>query len=328
MDDASDDAPNEEAQDDDARDHALNAGAPNDVAQDDAPDEDTPDDVAQDDAPDAGASGPPDALAGPDDVRERLAGGRLLAATDFDGTLAEIVEQPGDAAIRDDARDSLLRLADAPGTDVAVVSGRALEDLRQQVALDRSAATAGDGETVAYAGNHGLEIVAGDRRRVHPAAQAAREELDAALEAVAAVADDVEGTRAEDKRLSATVHYRQVEGPAAVARIEDVVRDAAASRDALEVHGAKQALELRPAVDWGKGRAVEWLLDELADGDATALYVGDDETDEDAFRAIGDDGVTIRVGDAETAAQWRLSDPAAVAEFFDWLADVRQTVGE
>lgn len=261
---------------------------------------------------------PPAALSDADRLRERVASGRLVAMTDFDGTLAEIVEQPEDAAMREDARRALRRLADAPDTDVAVVSGRALADLRDRVGLDG----------VAYAGNHGLEIEAGDRSRVHPDAADAADAVTAALEAVADACADVHGVRIEDKRLTGTVHYRQVEDDAAVERVREAVRSAVADVDELELHEAKQALELRPAVDWHKGRAVEWLVEELADGDAAALYAGDDVTDEDAHRAIGDDGVTVHVGDAETAAEWRLPDPEAVAQLFDWIAALRSPAAD
>lgn len=255
---------------------------------------------------------PPEFLEDPA-TRERLTDQPLLAMFDFDGTLAEIVAKPKDATIRTDAKCALERLERAQQTRVAIVSGRALANLRNRVGIDG----------IVYAGNHGLEIDAGDRTWIHPNAEAARDELRAVLEGLADDIGDIGGIRLEDKDLTATVHYRRVEDTATIERIRNAVQDALADRPSLERSSAKQAVELRPAVDWDKGRAVSWLRDEVAEDDAVPFYVGDDVTDEDAHRAIRGDGVTVRVGDGETDANHRVPDTDAVARLLEWMADQR-----
>ncbi|MFC7195862.1 trehalose-phosphatase [Halosimplex aquaticum] len=78
---------------------------------------------------------------------------------------------------------------------------------------------------------------------------------------------------------------------------------------------------MRPAVDWDKGRAVDLLTDEAPDG-WLPMYVGDDRTDEDAFRVL-DDGVGVLVGERETAADYRLEAPRDVREFLDLVAEAQ-----
>jgi trehalose 6-phosphate synthase len=248
-----------------------------------------------------------------DDVRDRLADADgVLACLDFDGTLAEIVADPEDATILSAARDALRALADAPDTSVAVVSGRALADVRQRVGVDG----------VAYAGNHGLELFDGERTEVHPDAADAHPTIADLCDDLRCALADVDGVVVEDKRLTATVHYRQVDD----ARVEDVkatVRDAAANADGVRVTEGKQILELRPDVDWDKGRAVGWLRDQY-DDDPAVVYLGDDATDEDAFGALGDRDLAVKVGPSTepTAADYSVADPGEAAAFLDWLADL------
>ena len=140
---------------------------------------------------------------------------------------------------------------------------------------------------------------------------------------LAAGLDGIPGILVENKGITLTLHYRQT--PAeyrcrAVAGFYDVVRPLVAG-GRCRITAAKAALELRPAVDWHKGRALELIRARIAPG-AVPLYIGDDATDEDAFRAAqAAGGAGVRVlpaGDADadavadTAAGWRLASPAAV----------------
>jgi trehalose-phosphatase len=114
------------------------------------------------------------------------------------------------------------------------------------------------------------------------------------------------------------VHYRRVATELA-SQVEDAVAAVAERSTRLRRTGGKKIYELRPDIDWDKGRAVTWLIGELGlDGpDVLPIYIGDDETDEDAFRALaGRGGIGLLVADGEqaSAAAWRLSDPDAVGE--------------
>ena len=241
----------------------------------------------------------------------------LLVCADFDGTLADITSEPDRAEIRPASRRALASLVDRPRTAVAVVSGRALDDVRERVGLDG----------VTYAGNHGLEIETPTRRFVHPGTD------DAAATIATTCADlrerlaDVPGVIVEEKGLTASVHYRKVPRRN-VGRVDRAVRAAAGEHDdSIQLSEGKEVFELRPAVDWDKGRAVEWLRDVLVpDGESWhPTYVGDDVTDEDAFRALAGEGTTVRVGDDgdQTDADYLVGGPGAVTALFEWLSVVR-----
>jgi len=243
--------------------------------------------------------------------------GRMVLLLDFDGTLAPIVERPETARIPQETRDALERLSEAQGTAIAVVSGRSLLDARHRVGLP----------ALAYAGNHGMEIYGAGIHRVHEGAAEARPSLDLAAARLTAELRDVPGAIVENKRLTLSVHYRMVER----ARVKEVRRRVLAAvqeRADLRTAEGEEVLEVRPRVDWHKGRAVEFLLEVLQVGeDALVLYLGDDATDEDAFRALRGWGA----GEAEgivvadppppgTAAHCYLRDPDEVGDLIGELA--------
>lgn len=243
--------------------------------------------------------------------------GRLVLLLDFDGTLSPLVERAEDAAMLPEVREALAALRRAPGVSAAIVSGRGLADVRARAAL----------EDVAYAGNHGMEIVAPGVDRVHPEAVAARPALDRAAARVRDGMDALPGVVLEDKTLSLTVHYRRA-GDAAEPAVARLVEDAVADEDALRVTRGKMVMEIRPRVDWHKGRAVEFLLGEmrLPDG-VPVVYLGDDTTDEDAFHALAASRLPLREGvlvadplpETTAAASW-VRNPHEVAELFSLLA--------
>ena len=258
----------------------------------------------------------PDALSRGGELREWLAGAEgLVLGLDFDGTLAPIVEDHTEATLTTESRAALDRLAERPGVALALVSGRALDDLTGRVEV----------EGAVYAGNHGLELEHGGERTVHPDVEGLAPEVDRLCAELDERLGDVPGYAVENKRVTATVHYRNVPGgrvPHVVETVEAVVDEA----DGLRVSEGKEIRELRPAVDWDKGRVMD-LLVEASPGDWRAMYVGDDTTDEDAFRAIQPDGVGVHVapdGDEDdtgdiTDAAYRLDGQAAVPRLLEWL---------
>jgi trehalose 6-phosphate phosphatase len=241
--------------------------------------------------------------------------GRLLVALDFDGTLAPIVPHPEDAALDPAVRDALARLAARPDTDVALVSGRALTDLRSRVRL----------ADAFYAGNHGLEIAGPGVDRVHDGAAAARPRLARGLTALEPRLRDLAGVHIEDKGLSASIHFRRAD-PAVEPELERLIDEAIRDEPSIRVTRGKKVIELRPAVAWHKGAALAFLIRTLEggpEGGVPALFIGDDVTDEDAFRVLRALRGGVVVGDPpplETAAAAFLRNVAEVAWLLDALA--------
>ena len=209
---------------------------------------------------------------------------------DYDGTLTPIVERPEDAVLSAAMREALTALA-ARAT-VAIVSGRDLADVRKRVGLDR----------LYYAGSHGFDLAGPDGwRHEHPEGHRFLRSLDAVEGALGKAVAAIEGAQVERKRYAVAVHYRRA-APDDWPKVEAAVDAALADHHDLRKTGGKMIFELRPAIDWDKGRAVLWMLDALG-LDATShlpVYIGDDETDEDAFRALSGIGVGILVRDDET----------------------------
>jgi trehalose 6-phosphate phosphatase len=253
-------------------------------------------------------------------VADRLADAPgVVCALDFDGVLAPIVDDPDAAAMPQSLRERVARLRDCESVRVAVVSGRELADLRDRVALDG----------VAYAGNHGLELRYDGTEVVTPAGSRSRDAVSRVCDRLGDRLAHVPGVEIEDKDLTATVHVRTVPD-GRVPEVERVVRETveaamAAGGPGMEIRDGKAIREVRPAVDWDKGRAVERLAAGAPDG-WLPLYVGDDVTDEDAFRVLDDasgslDGIGVLVGERETAADYRLDNRRDVRELLDLVAE-------
>jgi trehalose-phosphatase len=242
-----------------------------------------------------------------DAIHDRLVGGGpTLVALDYDGTLTEIVDDPAAPRLTEERRALLARI---PAADrrLAIVSGRALEDVRRRVGI----------ADAVLIGNHGLEIQ-GPGLSESPALEIA-ERLAAVMEDVARTVEERD-VRVENKRWTATVHTRSrdnAELHAAVGRsIVEIVRSAG-----FELRAGKATWEVRPAGSRHKGEAVLRVIEAFPGAAARrTLYIGDDATDEDAFRAL-QDGITIRVGDASvpTAAHYRLAEPVEVYELLGTL---------
>lgn len=220
---------------------------------------------------------------------------RPLLLLDYDGTLAPIVDDPAAAVPHPEVPGLLSRLAALH--PVRVITGRGLEDLAPLLPVP-----------VEAVGLHGAQRGRlGDEPRLHMPGAAL-----AALRSLRTSVPALDGVRVEDKGPSFALHYRGAADPDAVVRaLRDWLEDAP---ETLHPVWGKMVLELRPAgVD--KGRVVRDLAARHAD--RTPVYLGDDTTDEDAFRALADDAraVTVKVGPGETAARFRLPDVDAVVAY-------------
>ena len=241
--------------------------------------------------------------------------GPFAVFLDYDGILTRIVDDPDEALLTTTMRETIGNLTSV--TLVAIVSGRDLDDVRAKVGLDG----------IAYAGSHGLDILHADGTR-QQLATAHLEVLDRAQQALEQEIGAIAGIRVERKRFAIAVHDRQVEAPDARSRIAEVVGRLGAQFDELRATGGKRIHELRPAIDWDKGRAIEALLTALEAEDHLPIYLGDDLTDEDGFRAVSNRrGIAVLVrgedADRRTAAEAGLDSPDDVQCFLEELYELR-----
>ncbi|MFC1898827.1 trehalose-phosphatase [Chloroflexota bacterium] len=254
----------------------------------------------------------PSALGNKEEIFQLLHEKTPAIFLDYDGTLTPIVDDPAEAKISENTREIIRRLAKQ--YSVAIVSGRDLADVRKMVGI----------EELTYAGSHGFDIVGPGlqyRDQEHgksflPAFDRAEKDLEKELEGIS-------GVRVERKLFAIAVHYRQVDR----AKLDELEKkfDAVLSRyPELRKTGGKEIFELRPNIEWDKGKALSSMLESLYIDTSRVLpvYIGDDETDEDAFQAINKKGIAIVVGteNRQTAANYALRNPDEAVQFLHELA--------
>lgn len=253
-----------------------------------------------------------DALAQFAEIARRLEHRTPAVFLDYDGTLTGIVARPELAVLSDETRTAIRRLAGL--CTVAVISGRDRADVARLVGL----------EELVYAGSHGFDISGpGGLEKRHQRADEFLEPLERAQTRLNDALASIDGVIVERKRYAVAVHWRLVD-PAKTAVVEAAVDQAVENgQPSLRKTGGKKIFEIRPNLRWDKGRAILWLLEALGldRPDVLPLYIGDDETDEDAFCALRSRGIGILVADSpqSTCAQYVLDAPANVAGFLGRL---------
>lgn len=254
----------------------------------------------------------PNALERAGGLFARLADKRPAVFLDYDGTLTPIVDRPERAVLSEDMRTIVQDLAQR--CPIAIVSGRDRTDVERLVGLDG----------LVYAGSHGFDIAGpAGLSKQHERAIAFLPALDQAEARLRDAVSGIGGAIVERKTFAIAVHYRLV-ADREVEPIDSAVERVATEFPDLRRTTAKKVFALRPRVAWDKGRAVLWLLKalDLDRTDVLPLYIGDDDTDEDAFAALKDRGLGILVGAGHrsTAAEYALTDPGQVGRFLVELA--------
>jgi len=228
---------------------------------------------------------------------------RLLIACDFDGTLAPIVNNPADARPLPAAAEALEELSNLPSTYVALVSGRALNVLRDLASMSAM---------VHLVGSHGAEF---DTGFTHPIDEALLSRITNELNEIAA---DRSGVTVETKPASVALHVRNASAADGESALR-AARAAAAEWDAQLTEG-KEVVEFA-VISTDKGEAIDILREQQ---NATAVvYLGDDVTDEKAFRRLRGTDVGVKVGEGETGAGYRIDSPDDVADALEYLLRAR-----
>ena len=242
----------------------------------------------------------------------------LLLLTDYDGTLTPIVATPEQARLSAAVRAALRSVARLPGVRVGVVSGRSLRVVRRLVRIPG----------IIYVGNHGFEIGGCGLQFTHPRVKRSEHTLRRIAGQLCTALGTVRGSRVEAKGVSLSIHWRQV-AARDVARfrrvVQRVLRPWVAGRHVRVTRG-KRVVEVRPPLAWDKGRSVEWIARQARHPRRVRVcYLGDDRTDEDAFRAVNRlKGISIVIGRRRlTAARWWLMDAQEVHELLQRILDVR-----
>jgi trehalose 6-phosphate phosphatase len=223
----------------------------------------------------------------------------LLIASDYDGVLARLRDDPSSAVPEAGAAEVLARLSAVDGVTVALVSGRGVADLRT---------TSGLSGPYRWVGSHGAEFDG-------PLSDELAARRDGLAERLAPLVEGTPGARLEVKPASVAVHVRQVQDRLAAAAVLEHARSLGDS--SLTMKPGKDVLEMA-MTDADKGTALRRLRSEL--GGAATIYLGDDLTDEDGFRALDGGDVTVKIGGGETDARYLVDDTSGALALLDRLA--------
>ncbi len=246
----------------------------------------------------------------------------VLFLADYDGTLTPIVSLPQDAVLSDKARHRLSVLAEQPKYSVGVISGRSIDELKSLVSI----------EGIYYSGNHGLEIEGPGLRYFHPPAEQTRATIREMAGRLAEALENITGVIIQEKGLSLSVHYRLVNESEEnnVAKIFHRISEPLTRQGKISVFSGKKVLEVKPPLDWDKGKAVEIIIKKLKvllDIERiVTVFLGDDTTDEDAFRILHrPDGWGVFIAGEKTSsvADYYLDSVAEVEELLDRLIKLK-----
>jgi len=240
-----------------------------------------------------------------DEIRNRS----FLLLLDYDGTLTPIVLRPELAVLSEDMRDVLKKIAEKYPT--AIISGRAIDDVKNMVKV----------ENIYYAGNHGFEI-SNDRKLANPDAEKTRVVINEICRKMQKNLIHIKGSIVENKGITASVHYRMVSDNDFL-ELTKIFKEVIApylEKGEIKITSGKKVFELRPNIEWNKGKAVEWVIDAIGK-EGTPVYIGDDRTDEDAFTALRNKGVTVLVSEktGKTNAKYYLRNVDEVKIFLEGL---------
>ncbi|XP_052186464.1 trehalose-phosphate phosphatase A-like isoform X2 [Diospyros lotus] len=274
----------------------------------------------------------PSALASFEQIANYAKCKRVALFLDYDGTLSPIVDNPDYAFMTSAMRAAVRNVALCFPT--AIISGRSRDKVYEFVGLTE----------LYYAGSHGMDIMGpvthqindhlnciksidkqGKEYNVFQPASGFFPMINEVFRSLVAISKEIKGTQVENNKFCVSLHYRNVDEKnwATIAkRVQEILRDYPNLR---LTHGRK-VLEVRPVLDWDKGKAVQFLLEALGLSNCDnvlPIYIGDDQTDEDAFKVLreGNCGFGILVSSVakESNAGYSLRDTSEVMEFLKAL---------
>lgn len=238
---------------------------------------------------------------------------RLFLFFDFDGTLVPIQDEPESCSLDLEIKSYIKMIVSKHLVPVAILSGRSLKDIRKRINI----------HCIYYSGNHGLEIVGDDIKFIHPQAKFMVKPIKKVMEIVSKEVSHIPGVFVEDKHLTFTLHFRMADKRGK--KLAKLIFYRVISRQCnsgFKVLEGKEVLELAPLVDWDKGKATEYIIKNSGQN-YTPIYIGDDLTDETAFLALKEKGITIKIGRSKyTSAHYYLIAQREINKFFKKIYDI------
>jgi len=234
---------------------------------------------------------------------------------DYDGTLTPIKRTPSAAILAPELENILNQLVQLSGVQVAIVTGRSMEDIRRLVRV----------ENIRFAANHGFNIYYNGTEWIHPQALSLIKVLSRLHLILRNTLIGFPKAYIENKQFTLSIHYRNVTQKN-IGSLKSLVTKTVRFFDpTLRITRGKKVLEVRPQISWGKGKAVlKMLHSDKTRRQRIPLFIGDDTTDEDVFRALQSKGITIRVGKStSTRARYFIKDIEEVVRLLQSIISLR-----
>ena len=249
-----------------------------------------------------------------DKIKEKLKSGKkLLLMLDFDGTISPIVPTPELAYLPAETRAYLKKINKF--FPVIIISGRSLDVVRKKVGV----------EDFVYAGSHGLEWLIGEKIKCKKVSKHIIKDLEKIEEDFKILAFKYPKLIIEKKLFSVALHYRFV----STQKLSNFKKDLksllknVSENHNLKLFWDKKTVDIVPQLNWNKGSVVNLIQKHFKKKfkkEIFSIYIGDSKTDEDAFRVIGEKGITIRVGKSnKSSAQYYLKNQEQVVKFLNWM---------
>ena len=231
----------------------------------------------------------------------------LIFFLDYDGTLTPIKRKPHLAKLKQSTKKILKKLS--LKKNVFIVSGRSLSDVKNLVGI----------KSIHYIGNHGIEVKGPRFNHVQPQAKKLKVHIQKAYKKLKKKLK-LKGILVENKTYTLSVHYRLVK-PSLVPKVKkdftELIGDLVKSKK-IKITKGKKVFEVRPNIRWHKGKSISWVLKKQKK--CLPICIGDDITDEDAFKALGKKGISILVSrkKRKTTADYRVSSPKEIVNLLKW----------
>jgi len=237
----------------------------------------------------------------------------ILLVCDFDGTLVSIKPTPNLVHLPPKTKKLLFLLSGDKKYNVGIISGRPLVEVKKLVGLDN----------IFYVGNHGFEIKLPKRKKfIYSQAKKIRPLIKSLSKKFNKLLSCYNEILVEDKIYTLSIHYRNCRANQVASLKKDARRIylPLVKKKKVRVTEGKKVIEIRPPLDWDKGKALRWTRNRLKKNKSLTIYIGDDRTDEDAFAQTGK-GLSVYVGAKKrhSSAKFYLSGPNQVVSFLTFL---------
>lgn len=235
------------------------------------------------------------------EIKEKIEIKNIILFLDYDGTLTEIVSTPDKAILSKEIYSILIKLKKI--FQIAIISGRSLKDIMEKIGI----------KDILYVGNHGSQIWDGKRIVLNQMIEENRILLNKFFERIKDETANIDGFFIEDKTITGSLHYRNVKIEKLSYLFKIIEKISKDYEDNFDFVLGKKVFEIRPKNSLNKGKAVSWIIENLAKN-KYPIYIGDDSTDEDAYKVLSNFGISISLG-MNPYANYFLKKQSEVKEF-------------